>query len=273
MKQYRESRSPQSYTPTPGAVELPGRYVYCIAPARDEVDMEEAGIEDSRVYAVVHENLCAVVHDCPAQLYLSQDNDVVTAWVLAHHRIVNEAWKKWGTVLPIAFNTVVSEGEQSAEGNLRAWLFREYDVLKGRLEALTGKGEFGIQVFWDSAVIALKVAMASSEIQKIEEEIKAKPRGLAYMYRQKLERMLKGEMEARAAEEFKALFGSLSPLVDNIRVEKTKAAPKGRQMLANLSCLVSVEKVHHLEAELDQVNHREGFSARLVGPLPPYSFC
>lgn len=257
-----------------GGKEQVGLYVYCVICSDENVSPVAAGIEGCQVYTVPHNDLCALVHDCPAQPYQSNDPKVVAAWVMAHHQVVETAWQRWGMVLPMKFNTIIRGEEGTAEQNLRAWLEKEYRSLKGKLEALAGKAEYSFQVFWDIAVVAKKVADASPEIRKLQEEISAKPRGVAYMYRQKLEAMLKKEMEAKAAEDFKQLYNRLNPWVDNIHVEKTKGAEEGRQMLLNLSCLVSMEKYPELEVELNnQMGKMEGFSFRLVGPLPPYSFC
>jgi len=251
-----------------------GRYVYCVVSAGEKAGLGAIGIEGHEVYTAVHNDLCALVHDCMAQPYQSDDAEVATAWVLAHHLVVDAAWKRWATVLPLTFNTIIkAEHEASADENLVAWLQTEYDSLKGRLEALAGKAEYGVQVFWDPTVVARKVADASPEIRRLEEEIGSKPRGIAYMYRQKLERLLKNEIETRAAEEFKELYGGLSRCVDNIRVEKTRQDRHERQMLMNLSCLVSTERYPDLEAELDRVGNMKGFFVRVAGPLPPYSFC
>jgi len=255
------------------------------------VCLGEVGIDDSVVYTVVQNDLCALIHDCPAQPYQSGDGEVTSAWVLAHHRVVEAAWERWGTVLPLAFNTIFRPGDKtglneaypatqgkkaklsSAQENLVAWLEREYPSLKRKLEALVGKAEYGVQVFWEPLAVARKIVETVPEFRKLEEEIESSPRGLAYMYRQKLERLLRKEMEARAAEEFKDLYSGLSCCVDHIHVEKTKVGGDGRQMLMNLSCLVSTERYSHLEAALEKISDREGFFLRLVGPLPTYSFC
>jgi len=263
----------QSRAGTVTASEQVGRYVCCIAPAGGEANLGAIGIEGHEVYTVVHNGLCAVVHDCPAEPYQSDDVEVTTAWVLAHHGVVDAAWRRWGTVLPLTFNTIIAATEKSAEENLAAWLEAEYESLKGRLDALAGKAEYGVQVTWDPAIVARKIAETSPEIKKLEAEIGSQPRGLAYMYRQKLERSLRKETEAKGAEEFKDLYSRISRCVDNIHVEKPKEIEGERQMLMNLSCLVSKERCPGLEAELNKVSEMEGYSTRLVGPLPPYSFC
>lgn len=255
------------------ATDQAGRYVYCVAPACEKVSLGQVGIEGREVYTVAHNGLCAVVHDCPARPYQSEDAEVAAAWIMAHHRVVDMAWKWWGAALPLTFNTLIDATDRSAEENLVAWLEKEYESLKGRLDALTGKAEYGVQVSWDPAVVARKVAETNPEIRRLEEGIESKPRGLAYMYRQKLERLLKREVEARAAGVFNTLYGRIGRCVEKAHVEKLKEAHDGHQMLMNLSCLVSTERYPDLEGELDKVGMMEGYFVRVAGPLPPYSFC
>ncbi|MFH1560608.1 MAG: GvpL/GvpF family gas vesicle protein [Chloroflexota bacterium] len=259
---------------TSDTVEQGGLYVYCIVPACEDVGLGAIGIEDSNIDTVMYNDLCALVHHCPAEPYHSNDAEAIAIWVLAHHQVVNAAWKRWGAVLPLTFNTIIkAEHENSANENLLAWLEVEYESLKAKLDGLREKAEYGVQVFWDTTRIARQVSAASPEIKNLEEQVSTMPRGLAYMYRQKLEVLLKREMEARAMEGFQELYDDISQWVENIHVEKTKRNEEGPHMLINLSCLVSVERCRDLEAALDKVNDMEGLSVRLAGPLPPYSFC
>ncbi|MBI2871842.1 MAG: GvpL/GvpF family gas vesicle protein [Chloroflexi bacterium] len=255
------------------ASEQAGCYVYCVAPAIEATGLGPTGIEGREVRAVAHNGLCALVHHCPAQPYQSDDAEVTASWVLAHHRVVETAWRRCGTVLPITFNTIIRAEEGSAEESLRAWLNRECPRLEERLRSLAGKAEYGVQLFWNIAVIGKKVAQGSPQLRALEEEIRSKSRGLAYMYRQRLERLLRSEMEARAEEESRDLYARLDRCVESIHIERAKRDQNERQMLMDLSCLVSAERYPELEAELKKVGQREGLYVRLTGPLPPYSFC
>jgi hypothetical protein len=92
------------------------------------------------------------------------------------------------------------------------------------------------------------------------------------MYRQKLENLLKREMETKADECFKDFYGRIRKHTDDVRVEKTKKAEPGLSMIMNLSCLVDRDRYSKLGDELDKINRMAGFSVRFTGPWPPYSF-
>ena len=250
-----------------------GKYVYCVADAGERMSLGEIGIEGNEVYAIPYKDVSAVVHDCPVKPYQSDNEEVVKGWVITHQQVVDAAWERWGTVLPLSFDTIIKgESESDAERNMQEWLQQEYQRLKRLIEKVKGKAEYGVQVFWDPKVIAQKLSQTNPEIRALEDEIKTKPKGAAYMYRQKLENLIKGRMETEADERFKDFYSRIRQLADDIHVGKTKKEEQGLQMIMNLSCLVYKDRYTELGGELDKINQMEGFSVRFTGPWPPYSF-
>lgn len=264
----------ESVAPIEPTMGQEGLYVYSIALSGEAVNLGAIGIEGREVFGVVGNDLCATVHRCPAEPYQSKSAEVVASWVMTHHRVVDAAWRRWGTVLPLTFNTIIKgDPGRSAEACLLAWLEAGHDTLKAKLEGLAGKAEYSVQMSWDPQVVARQVAQSDTEVTELEQEIQTKSLGAAYMYRQKLESLLRQKTEAVAAAECTALYGRIAQRVDGLRVEKPKGHSGSLQMLVNLSCLVSHAQLPPLEAELDKVRGMQGFSARLIGPMPPYSFC
>lgn len=272
MNQVAEGQSEQRASGS--TVEQAGCYGYCVARCNEEVSLGDIGVQGQEVYTVVQGGLGVVVHRCSPHPYQSDAPEVAANWILAHHRVIEAAWKRWGTVLPLNFNTILkADGDSSAQESLASWLAASRDWLKSKLEHLDDKAEYGVQVFWDAAHLSQQVAQSSPEVKRLEEEIAGKPRGVAYMYRQKLEATLRREMETRAAAEYKAIYAIIGRWVADMKVERIKPGTGQLQMLMNLSCLVSAEVYPALAAELDRISATKGFSVRLVGPLPPYSFC
>ncbi len=95
---------------------------------------------------------------------------------------------------------------------------------------------------------------------------------MAYMYKEKLEKVVRVEMEKLADEWFKDFYARVKRHCDDIVVEKTKRADRKKVMLLNLSCLVAREKVDSLGAELEEINNMPGFFVYFSGPWPPYTF-
>jgi len=251
-----------------------GRYLYCIADGNESIGFGKIGIEDNEVYTIPFDDLCAVVHNCSPKAYQSEDQEIVKAWVLAHQKVVDTAWERFGTVIPIGFDTIIKgDGVIDPEENMRNWLRDDYKNLKGKIKKLKDKAEYGVQIIWDSKVIAEKTAEENPEAKKLQEEIKSKPRGMAYMYRQKLEGLLKKDMEKKADHNFKQFYERIKPYVDDLKVDKTKKIEdKNKQMLMNLACLLPSDQSKELGEELEKIETLEGFSVRYTGPWAPYSF-
>ena len=263
----------QATLATEAIVQEEGRYIYCVADAGEEVNLGEIGIKEQEVHTIPYRDICAVVHSCPAQPYQSDDQEVVKAWVMTHQKVVDAAWERWGTVLPLSFDTIIrGEAAKSTEQNVKDWLKQEYEDIKRRIEKVRGKAEYGVQVFWNPKLVAQDLTRTSPEMRNLEEEIKTKPKGLAYMYRQKLENLIKHEMETKANECFKNFYSRIRKHTDDVRVEKTKKAEPGLQMIMNLSCLVYRDGYTELGEELGKINRMRGFVVRFTGPWPPYSF-
>ena len=248
-------------------------YLYCVADSAEEVSLGKIGIEGNEVYTIPYNDVSAVVHKCLLKPYQSEDEEVVKSWVMAHQAVVDAAWEKFGVVLPSGFDTIIKGGEGlSAEENLKRWLREDYENLKKKLEKVKGKAEVGVQIFWDPKIIAKDIMEASEEIRKLNEEMKGKPPGMAYFYKHKIEKALKGEMEKKADDYFKDFYGRVKGYADDIHVEKVKKIREDKQMLMNLSVLIHKDKIKLLGEELAKIKEIKGIDVRFTGPWPPYSF-
>ncbi|MBU1428482.1 GvpL/GvpF family gas vesicle protein, partial [bacterium] len=166
---------------------------------------------------------------------------------------------------------IIGEEEREPEENMKSWLKDDYENLKNKLSKLEGKAEFGIQIFWDIKIISERIIDTDKEIKKLSDEIKTKSKGLAYMYKQKLENILKKEIEKETDRYFKDFYDRVKSCVDEIKVDRTKKEEE-KPMLMNLSCLLAKEKSKTLGGELDKIDQMPEFSVRFTGPWPPYSF-
>ena len=251
-----------------------GRYVYGVAAGTEIARLGPIGIEGNEVYTIPYQDLCAIVHNCPTVPYQSDDQEVVKNWARAHQSVLDEAKKRFSTTIPLGFDTILQPKDDATPPDqvVRDWLKQDYDRLRTLMEKIEGKDEYGVQLFYEPAVVSKQISEQSEEIKKIKEEIATKSPGMAYMYKQKLEKAVKAEMERLVDEWFKEFYGRIKQHTDDIVVEKTKKVDKDKTMLLNLSCLVAKEKVESLGEELEKINGLEGFSVRFTGPWPPYSF-
>lgn len=258
-----------------------GLYLYCLADSPDldraggsrEEDLKLQGVEGGGVFAFASRGFVAIVQECEGP-FASEDKETVSNWVLTHQKIVQFAWEKYGTVIPCCFDTIILPKDgKTARENLMAWFESEEPHLREELGKLSGRAEYGIQISWDPTIIASKVTRNDQQINGLEEEIKTKGSGTAYLLKQKLENVLKRRLEMAADAYFKEFYQKIGSLVEQVRVEKVRNSPAAdRQMLLNLSCLLPKDETSKLGEELDKISRMNGFHVRFTGPWPPYSF-
>ncbi len=251
------------------------RYLYAVAGSEKTMQPGSVGIEDAPVYTIASNGLSAVVHACSSQPYQSGDPEIARGWLLTHQRVVEAAFEQLGDIIPAGFDTLINgEGLLDPDEAVRNWLNTEHNVLISKLDRISGKQEYGVQIFWDPKQIADRISKENEAILCLNEEIRSKPEGAAYLYRQKLATMLKAEIEQEADRRFQSFYQIIQPAVDVLQVEKIRntSEAEAHQMIMNLSCLLSPENRHRLGQELEIIDGMAGFSVKFTGPWPPYSF-
>jgi len=250
----------------------PARYLYGVVEGQENILFGPVGIEEAEVYTLSYDGLLAVVHDCPPEPYESKDEEQVKKWLFTHQKVLDIACEKFGTVLPMGFNTIIRTEGQHPSQTVRRWLAEESSKLRGIFTRVRGRDEYGIQVFVDDETLKRSALDEDPEFQRLKEEVELKPKGVRYMYQQKMENTAKEALEGLAERCFRDVYEAVSTVSDNIQVEKVKKPEDGLRMVVNLSCLVPKEKAEELGRILAEINSREGFLVRFTGPWPPYSF-
>ncbi len=193
---------------------------------------------------------------------------------MTHQGVLDVAREQFAIVIPLGFDTILQPNDESTlpEQVVRDWLKEDYERLRTVMGRVKGKDEYTVQVSYERSVIIEQVSAQSEEIRKIKEEMTTKSPGMAYFYKQKLEKAVKAEIEKLANRWFNDFYCKVRQHTDDIIVEKTKKLDKDKAMLLNLSCLVRKEKVDSLGQELEEINNMDGFSVHFSGPWLPYSF-
>jgi len=262
-----------------------GLYVYCVARGDGHYLLGPIGLDARLVYTLDSGGIRAVVHNCQAEPYQSEDPQVVKRWVMAHQRVVRAATEAFGTVLPMTFDMIVRAGAGGgATAAVKAWLDEGRDRFAHLLDRLADKAEFGVQVFWDREAIAATLVEDDDELRRMQDEARSKPKGLAHLLQQKLAKAVRTAMEEQADRFAQDFYARIRRCVEDVRVDKLKKGNGGKghraaihrggvpkQMLLNLSCLVQAGS-GDLGQVLDEIQETKGISVRFTGPWPLYSF-
>lgn len=249
-----------------------GRYVYCIIPSTGRVEWGAIGLDGQRVYAITHQAISALVHDCPTEPY--QGDDVtVKDWVWTHGQVVDAAWAEAGSVLPMTFDCIIRPAEgHTPDETVAAWLQAEYDGFRADLASLAGKVELGVQVLWETEAIVAAFVAADGAVGQLQQEMQGKPKGMAYFYQQKIQKAIKAGLEAKADDDYRRYYRIITDGADDVHVNKARRPADGKQMLMNLSLLVDQGQVAAVGERLEAIEQDPGVEVRFTGPWPPYSF-
>ncbi|QUL99235.1 MAG: GvpL/GvpF family gas vesicle protein [Candidatus Fermentithermobacillus carboniphilus] len=250
------------------------KYVYAIVRGTHAVDLGPIGIDNCRVYTIPYQTISAVVHDCPPKPYQSSAEDVVKEWVKTHQNVIDKAVELFGLAIPMGFDTIVGSlnHERSAEEALISWLARDNDRILEVFQTIEGKDEYAVKVFYDRKALAEICAREDETIRRMKEEIAGKSPGLAHMYRQKLEKVIKSKVDDYVSKKLEFLHAKIEELADDVIVERAGKIDGDKVLLLNLSCLVKRTQVEALGEVLETVGSIPGFSVHFSGPWPAYSF-
>ncbi len=252
-------------------------YLYGVVPWEGEGEGEErlgfAGCGGAWVHAVRAGGLAALVHPWPAGATLPEGEDALRTWAEGHLAVLEEAGRRFGTVLPVALGRLVGKEGEDPRVTVRRWLVEEADSLRERCRRLAGREEYGLQVLWDPERWAARLEGLSPELRRLKEEMGKAAEGEAYLLRERFGRVLRAELEVRAAEIRQSFLRVVRERTEDFRLEKLREVPAGKVMLLNMAVLLAREGVAALGEALEEVKAgREGLEVHLTGPWPPYSF-
>jgi hypothetical protein len=248
-----------------------GLYLYGLIDTSVSARLGKIGIDECEVYTIPYDGISAIVHNSPLEPYKSDKDETVKAWVKVHQRVMDVAAERFGNLMPFGFDTIIlPKDNATAKDALMKWLSDEHEEILRKMDKIKGKKEYGIQIFYIPSVFGEKIEKESDEVKRMKEEMASKPPGLAYMYKQKLGNIVKGELDTLMDAYFENFYEKLKGTSDDIKVEKVKKADDGMVMMMNLSVLASDEKA--LGSVLDEIESENGFTVHFTGPWQPYSF-
>ncbi|MCO1603063.1 GvpL/GvpF family gas vesicle protein [Desulfosporosinus nitroreducens] len=251
----------------------PARYVYGIADQGIKEHLGPIGLDGKEVYTIPYKDTCVIVHDCSAEPYKSEDENVVKEWLFTQQEVLDSVAEKFGVVLPMSFDMIV-EGKNGSDPDqgVREWLEKNYENFRVKMSVLKDKQEYGVQVILDTGILSEKLIATDEKLRIKKAEIDTKPEGIAYMEKEILKDLLKEKVEESADQYFREFYHRIKKYTEDIVIGKAKKVGGNQQMLMNLSCLVKKDRVGELGNELEKIENVDGISVRFSGPWAPYSF-
>lgn len=251
--------------------ESQGVYLYGIVKSSEPGNLGKIGINHEQVFLIPYRDICAVVHMCTTNPYITDDGDEAKSWIIAHQYVLDLVTAKYGTVIPITFDTIFKGNENI----VRNWLQEKYEELGDMLQNLNGKAEYGVQIFLDKKHLD-KITDSEESIITQVKSLKGKPEGVVYLLKKRLEDSKKIHKDQLTQKISKNLLDEIKGLVKEMKIEQIRKTHqelwKDRVMILNASCLLQEEEVKPLGDLLSKINQKKGYKVRFTGPWPPYSF-
>lgn len=244
-------------------------YAYAVVPAT--VSLEGIlGLEGARVRAIAREHLSIIVHDMDSPRPYAGTEDVIRQRIAEHARVVEAAWQKAGTVLPMTFNVLArGDATRTADEAVADWLDRYSSLLLAKLEQLRDRVELKVE-------IALRVGAAAAgdaEVGRLREQLTQTSAGLRRLRERQLEQVERRIADRSADTLYQEVRRRLAGVSEDI-VEQVRArAPSGHVAVFSAALLVSRARIDAVGFQLAELQEAgTPIDIRFLGPWPPYSF-
>jgi Gas vesicle synthesis protein GvpL/GvpF len=275
-------------TPATAAPAGLGWYVYCVVsddhgPLPDDLEGIDARhpvgtLEQDGLVAIVSRVPLSEFGEEPLREHLS-DMDWLERTARRHEQ-VQEQVARTGTPIPMRLCTIYRD-----ESGVRSMLVREGAALRGAMDQLRGKAEWGVKAFADlDAADPAPPAAAPTEPgepAQAAEPAESGPgsgEGAAYMLGRLHQRRRREETGARMDEACDGLHAVLCAVAaDGVTLSPHRPEMTGRNvpMIFNASYLVAHADADAFHSELGRVSRELaslGIEVERTGPWPPYNF-
>ena len=237
-------------------LEEEGFYLYGIVEAGRPFPSDLVGLGGRPVSLILYKNLAAVVSPSFFQPYpVDQEHAFL-------HEGVVEKVMAFGPILPMRFNTLLSEREHIL------FLLREhYDTFTAQLHRFQGKVEMGLKVLWDPEPVKKEFQISTRGIRFLGKEAQGPGRG--YL----LKRLEAHRIAEAVRERGEALIGRIQAAFAPLAVGSVVRRFPTERLLLDASYLVKEEDQEAFRAGLGSLGvEMPELSFLLTGPWPPYSF-
>ena len=260
-------------------------YLYAIVAADAGGALSTAGIEPTQpLYRLGEGQVQAVVSRVPAQAFSEEAIKAglqtiawVERYVRAHQQILDQLVATGQPLLPLRFCTIYRD-----ESTVQALLANRESALLAELHRLAHKTEWGVKLFVElptmqQAILngdpALEGSVSDPEIAALQQRIRERPGGAAFLYKKKLEALV----VTRADEYTFALAdGSHARLAEQAVAAVTNPlAQNNPELRLNAAYLVEETARPAFQATIEALAASYGplgLRYEISGPWPVYNF-
>ena len=241
-------------------------FVYGVVKSKEPVRFAAGGIDNLAVDSLSHDGVAALVSRTPFMSFEAFSKEALLS-NLARYQAVLEKVMDVCQVLPVKYGTFLPDEEA-----LQAVLVAEQAGVLGHFERMRQKLELDVVVLWQNLPGLLAEIGATPEIAGLKRNAAGivAPEA-ATEHRLVVGKMVKEMLDSRSRKRASEVLDALNPWVD----ECLSHPLMDDTMIMNTAFLLKRQNRQVVEDCLERLDQSYGQSVlfRLVGPLPPYSFC
>lgn len=237
------------------------KHLYCVI-SRDNADVDPPA---DRAFLVPYRDIALVARESAPVDYASLPRDVLVKH-LADHQSLIELLAAHCTAIPIKFGTAAAD-----DGEIREILESGYPSLKKAVEIMADKVEMDLLALWSDLDSTLKDLGRKEEIRAFRKSMDPSSPDKYREMAVEAGRMVKAALDEESARTRDEILLDLREKFIEMRLREIF----DERMLMNAALLIEREDVRVLHERLEKMDERYGdrINFRVIGPLPPHSFC
>lgn len=253
-----------------------GIYLYCISDSK--LELNKIADKDPSFFWINYNNLNVLAKEVSLtefEGHISED-DVDFEWLkqkTKNHEAILEKIMEEINILPASFGTVLKEVK-----DCKRLLKNNYEIFRDSLNKIEDKKEWKLKITVDIDILEEKIYSDNKEVKNLEEKIKKKSSGTAYMLKKKLNNLIEEKKKEHLSRITNDVEKEIEDIIeDSVTSEesKLKKNKEKREVIFNRNYLISQkkeEKFIELLENIDEKYRNKGFEMKLIGPWPVYSF-
>ncbi len=246
-------------------MEEQGRYIYGFISTNRPRNLGPIGIDQGEVYIFPYQDIAAVVSNLPFIRFDSLPKETLLHNLAVYQAVIEKVMKSHH-IIPMKFGTV-AQGEEE----LKRILEKGYGQINTNLKEMENKIELDVAVLWGNLETVLKEIGEEDGIKILKEEAASKPPDEIFEVKINVGKLVKESLDKKRKECASEILRTLKKYAKDHRSHNIM----DDSMIVNAAFLINKDKRKILEGKVDELDkyYQDKINFRIVGPLPPYSFC
>ena len=242
-----------------------GKYIYGFISANKLKYLGPIGIEQGEVYTLPYQDIAAVVSDLPFIQFDSLPKEALLRNLAVYQTVIEKVMKD-NHIIPMKYG-LMAQGEEE----LKRILEKGYGQIKTNLKEMENKIELDVAALWSDLETVLKEIGEEEEIKRLKQEAASKAPDQIFEIKINVGKLVKGSLDKKREK-------CASEILDVLKKEAEDHCSHpvmDDSMIMNVAFLINKDKRETFESKVDDLDkqYKGRVNFRIVGPLPPYSFC